>query len=155
MDSPIPPPPPFAPPDGWERFELPAERSFVYGDAGDRLRLAYFHRGSELRASVWFGPEAQGPPGHAHGGAVAAVLDEALGIAAWAAGHPVVAARLVTDFRRMLPLGTVCTVEPTVESIEGRKVRVTGRLVGEDGTVYAEAESLLVNVAAKTLSYDG
>ena len=142
------PPSHFAAPDGWEPFELPPGRSFVYGDTGDRLRVRYFHRGTALRASVWFGPGAEGPPGHAHGGAVAAVLDEALGIAAWAAGHPVVAARLVTDFRRMLPLGTVCTVETTVVSVEGRKVRVTGRLAGADGTVYAEAESLLIDLAA-------
>lgn len=147
-------PPPLPPPDGWEPFELPTDRSFVYGDTGDRLRIAYFHRDVSLRAAVWFGPGAQGPPGHAHGGAVAAVLDEALGIAAWAAGYPVVAARLVTEFRQMLPLGTVCAVETTIESVEGRKVRVTGRLVGDDGTVYADAESLLVDVTAEALSYE-
>ena len=147
MHSTLSPPSTFATPDGWERFELPAERSFVHGDTGDRLRIAYFHRGATLRALVWFGPGAQGPPGYAHGGAIAAVLDEALGIAAWAAGHPVLAVRLVTEFRRMLPLGTTCAVETNVEAVEGRKVRVSGRLVGEAGTIYAEAESVLVNVA--------
>ncbi len=152
MESPSLSPPSFLTPDGWEPFELPAERSFGYGDAGDRLRVRYYYRGTALRATVWFGPGAEGPPGHAHGGAMAAVLDEALGLAAWAAGHPVVAARLVTDFRRMLPLGTVCTVQTVVEAVDGRKVRVSGRLIGEDETLYAEAEALLIDLTADTRS---
>jgi len=34
----------------------------------------------------------QGPPGHVHGGASAAILDEAMGLVVWAAGHKVAAA---------------------------------------------------------------
>jgi hypothetical protein len=36
-------------------------------------------------------------PGYAHGGSVAAALDEAMGGAAWWAGHQSVAARLAVD----------------------------------------------------------
>ena len=44
------------------------------------------------------GPPIEGPPGHAHGGSMAAVLDEAMGAAAWMEGHLVVAVRLATSF---------------------------------------------------------
>ena len=137
---------------GWTPIDAFPQRSFVSGDPdGDRLRVQYYERDSALLARVWFGPEAEGPPGHAHGGALAAVIDEAMGYAAWLAGHPVVAARLTTDFRRMLPLGTVCTVEPVVERVDGRKVHVAARIAGPDGTVYAEGSEIFVGLAPDAL----
>ena len=139
-------------PSGWNPIDAFPQRSFVSGDPnGDRLRVQYYERDSALLARVWFGPDAEGPPGHAHGGALAAVIDEAMGYAAWLAGHPVVAARLTTDFRRMLPLGTVCTIEPEVERVEGRKVHVAARIVGPDGTVHAEGSAIFVGLGPDAL----
>ncbi|MBL0345264.1 PaaI family thioesterase [Candidatus Villigracilis affinis] len=46
----------------------------------------------------------QGPPGHTHGGASAAILDEIMGLVVWAAGHKVVAANININYRKMLPL---------------------------------------------------
>lgn len=93
---------------------------------------------------AWFGPETEGPPGHAHGGSMAAVLDETLGAAAWAAGHPVVVASLKVDFRAMLPLGTDATFETWIESIDGRKVHTRGRLTSPTGDVFAEGRALCI-----------
>ena len=65
-------------------------RSFVSGEPdGDRLRVCYYRRDRDgaLVGKIWFGPGAEGPPGHAHGGSMAAVLDEAMGAGAWLAGH--------------------------------------------------------------------
>ena len=100
--------------------------TFVSGDpGGNRLRVRYFRRDHDgaLLAKVWFGPGTQGPPGHAHGGSMASILDEAMGAAAWSAGHAVVAAELTTRFRRMLPLESCGIVEARVVSTDGRKVR--------------------------------
>lgn len=47
----------------------------------------------------------QGPPGHVHGGASAALLDEAMGAAVWQAGYMVMAVNLNVNYRRPLPLG--------------------------------------------------
>ncbi len=124
--------------------------SFLSGDPDNlRLRLRYFQRGSDqaLVARVWFGPGAQGPPGHAHGGSMAAVLDETMGMAAWVAGHSVVAAGLNIEFRRMLPLGTVATVETRIAAVEGRKIRVEGRILDREGNSYAEAAGLFIVIS--------
>jgi acyl-coenzyme A thioesterase PaaI-like protein len=124
-------------------------RSFVSGDPdGGRLRVRYFRRERDGRlvGRAWFGPGAQGPPGHAHGGSMAAVLDEAMGAAAWMAGHLVVAVRLDTSFQRMLPLGTDALLEAWVERMEGRKVWTLGRLLGADGEPFAEAEALFLKL---------
>src|SRR5258708_1464459 len=110
--------------------------SFVSGDPeGDTLRVAYFRRAGDRRlvGRAWFGPGSAGPPGHAHGGSMAAVLDEAMGAAAWMAGHKVVAVQLDTSFRRMLPLGTDAWLEAWVERAEERKVWTAGRLFDDQG----------------------
>ena len=89
---------------GWEFFDAPAlvgeTLRFVSGDqTGNRFRMKYFRdRQSHLVARVWFGPVTEGPPDHAHGGSIAAVLDEVLGLAAWAAGHRVVVGNLNVSF---------------------------------------------------------
>src|SRR5688572_18388978 len=101
--------PPVEPETGWTPVHpfprMPTQDSFVSGASADgRLRVAYFRRDRDDRlvGKAWFGPGAVGPPGHAHGGSVAAALDEAMGAAAWWAGYPSVAARLTVDFRRMV-----------------------------------------------------
>ncbi len=128
--------------------------AFVSGNPqSDRLRVAYFHRASDdtLVARVWFGPGTEGPPGHAHGGSVASALDEAMGGAAWHAGHPVVAARITIDFREMVPIGLEATIEARVEQVDGRKIRTRGRMTGADGTVYADSEGLFIALAPEQL----
>jgi len=139
--------------EGWEPVEPPrlegGRGSFVSGDPeGERLRVRYFRRGGErpLVGRAWFGPGAEGPPGHAHGGSMAAVLDEAMGAAAWMAGHKVVAVQLDTSFRRMLPLGTDAWLEAWVERTEGRKVWTASRLFDAAGAPFAEATALFVTL---------
>jgi acyl-coenzyme A thioesterase PaaI-like protein len=151
-------PPPALAEEGWEPYqpfpELAARESFVSGGPSThRLRVSYFRSKGDNRlvGRAWFGPDTQGPPGHAHGGAVSAVMDEALGAAAWADGHPVVVARLCVDFRAMVPLGTDAAFEAWVESVHGRKVRTRGRLTGSDGTLLAEGEALCVLLASDHL----
>lgn len=146
---------PFAPPavtpePDWRAYwpfpDTGPSVSFVSaGATGRRLRVAYFKRpDGQLVGRAWFGPETEGPPGHVHGGAIAAVLDETIGAAAWAAGFPVVVASLKVDFRHMLPLNTDATFETHLESVDGRKVHTRGRLLGPDGQVMAEGSALCV-----------
>jgi acyl-coenzyme A thioesterase PaaI-like protein len=151
-------PPAVVPEPGWtpiDPFRLEGGAgSFVTGHGrdgepdGGRLRVRYFLRAGDSRlvGRAWFGPGAQGPPGHAHGGAIAAVLDEAMGAAAWVAGHIAVAARLDTSFLRMLPLGTDATLEAWVEREEGRKIWTTGRLLDSAGEPFAAASGLFIEL---------
>jgi acyl-coenzyme A thioesterase PaaI-like protein len=140
--------------EGWTPFDAPslvgASLRFVSGEPeGNRYRVRYYRDGNqELRARIWFGPETEGPPGHSHGGAMAAVLDEVLGLAAWAAGYPIVVGNLNVSFRNLLPLQEVVTVESRIVSAEGRKVMVHGRIcLGE--IVFAEAECLCITLPEK------
>lgn len=137
--------------DDWSPFDAPAlvgkSLRFVSGDPdGDRFRVRYFRNpAQQLRARIWFGPETEGPPGNAHGGAIAAVLDEVLGLAAWAAGYAIVVGNLNVSFRNLLPLEDVVTVETEVVSVAGRKIMVHGRICRGE-TVYAEGECLCITL---------
>lgn len=143
--------------EGWEptrQFNGRDAESYVSGDRdGRRLRIRYYRRTSDsaLMARVWFGPGTQGPPGHAHGGATAALLDEAMGFCCWMAGHRVVAAHIEIDFRGMVPVDAVATLEASVERVEGRKVFPRARLLLPDGSLAAESTGIFLELAAEQL----
>lgn len=140
------------PQEGWAAIQLPSavlKDNFVSGDkSGRRLDVRYFRDSADgcFRAKAVLGPAAQGPPGHAHGGSMAALLDEAMGGAAWMAGHMAVAAELTARFQEMLPLGTRCIVDAHIVSVDGRKVRVAAVLRDEAGTIYTEGEALFITL---------
>ena len=152
------PPPPFDEPQldaepGWVPLthfgQGEGHLSFVSGDPlGDRLRVRYFQREADgaLMAKVWFGPGAQGPPGNAHGGSMAAVLDEAMGMVAWMSGHAVVAASITIDFHNMLPLHTEAVLEAWVDRIDGKKAHTRARLLDEHGRPFAEGRGLFIAI---------
>ena len=137
----------------WKEFNLISAygegRSFVMGDnSKDRLTVRYFVRESDNRffAKIYFGSGTQGPPGFAHGGSIAAVLDEAMGLAAWISGKTVVSAKLTVDFREMLPLRTIATIEAWVDSIKGRKVITKSKIFDDNGKIFSKSEGLYINI---------
>src|SRR5512145_688706 len=54
----------------------------------------YQDEDGSIVAEMIFCEAHQGPPGHVHGGASAAVLDEAMGAVVWRAGYSVVSVNL-------------------------------------------------------------
>ena len=56
----------------------------------------------------------QGPPNYAHGGASAAILDEAMGLVVWAAGLEVAAVNLEINYQKPLPLHQPLRVEARI-----------------------------------------
>lgn len=141
--------PPATPEPGWTPVQpfpsLDANSFLVANPSGESVRIAYF-RGPEpgvLYAKAWFGRETQGPPGHVHGGAMAAVLDEAMGGACWMNGHRTVAATISVSFLAMLKLETETTVESRIERVEGRKVYLRATMRAGERRV-AESDGLFV-----------
>lgn len=134
-------------------------RTFLGDDAAIlRMRLKYYRRVADgaLIAKAWFGPGTQGPPGHAHGGSMASLLDEVMGGCAWMHGHAVLAAQLVTNFRNPLPLGSLVIAEGWITHQEGRKIHTKGRIFSEGGLLFAEGEALFIELTAAQLQkFDG
>ena len=86
----------------------------------------------------------QGPLGHIHGGASAAVLDEAIGVAIWRAGYNVAVVNLDVQFRKAIPVDTTVTVRARMIRKEGRKVFGMGEIYLPDGSVSVSGKGVYV-----------
>ena len=87
----------------------------------------------------------QGPPGFAHGGVLAAALDEATALAAGEGTGGPITAHLELDFLAPAPIGAFVTLTAEVKREEGGKLWVLARALAEDRvTELARARALLV-----------
>jgi acyl-coenzyme A thioesterase PaaI-like protein len=122
-------------------------RSFVSGGLiDDFINIKYFFdeaKGS-FYARVVFGEIAKGPPNHAHGGAIAAVLDEVMGATAWMSRLHSMTAQLKLNYFKAVPLKKEVFIETHIEKVVGKKVIIKGTIFDEKETVYVETESLFI-----------
>lgn len=92
-----------------------------------------------------FGMQYEGPPGHVHGGFVAAALDELLGMAQTLSGKSGMTGTLTVRYRKPTPLYKQLRFTAWVDRIEGRKIFTAGTI--HDGeTLCAEAEGVFISV---------
>lgn len=105
----------------------------------------YAEEDGSVAAMVQIDSRQEGPPGYAHGGALAALLDEAMGAAVWYSGSRVVAVHLSIDYKRAVPLGVRARVVGSVERRDGRKVFTDGSILLPDGTVAVTATGIFVD----------
>jgi acyl-coenzyme A thioesterase PaaI-like protein len=90
------------------------------------------------RCRAQYGVASEGPPGCAHGGALAAALDAVLGATAGLAGQPGMTRSLALRYRRPTPLHRDVDYEATVDAVDDRDVSVSGR-AAVDGVTTVEA----------------
>lgn len=92
-----------------------------------------------------YGQAYEGPPGHLHGGWVAASFDEVLGMAQTLSGRPGMTGTLTVRYRNPTPLYREVRFEGWIEGVEGRKIFTRGTLHAGD-VLCAEAEAIFVSV---------
>ena len=112
---------PLAPPMATELVEEPGGSYYVAG-------------------TVVFGSAYEGPPGHVHGGLVAAMFDELLGFAQLSAGFT---GSLTVRYRKPTPLHKVLTMKAWPERVDGRKRVIKGTCHHGD-LLLSEAEGLFI-----------
>jgi uncharacterized protein (TIGR00369 family) len=117
---------------------------FVCGTSNPRaLGLVWYaDPDGNIYAEFTFDEHQQGPPGHVHGGASAAVLDEAMGAAVWVAGLQVVAARLEVDYKRPIPLGQKVSIQARISEQHERKTFATAEIILPDGQIAATGKGI-------------
>ena len=95
-------------------------------------------------------PRFQSWKGMAHGGIVSLMLDEAVGWAAWHAGHPGVTGRLAVSLRRPLKLGERVRVLGQVERVRRTLVYCNATVDSlDDGGRIADATATLMMTDTK------
>ncbi|HEX6496015.1 MAG TPA: PaaI family thioesterase [Acidobacteriaceae bacterium] len=95
----------------------------------------------------------QGPPGHAHGGIIATLLDEAMSKANRRRNIVAMTRHMSVDYLRPVPLQSDLVLEGWSESDVGstRKHRCSAELRDASGTVLATATGIFVEVTAEAL----
>jgi len=111
----------------------------------DGLRMVFEPRDGEAVAEYQVPDRYQSWAGMVHGGLVALMLDEAVGWAAWHAGHPGVTGRLEVRYRQPLRLGDRVRVTGRVDKMRRTLVYASARIERvADGATVAEAAATLM-----------
>lgn len=114
-----------------------------------RVQLVVTER--EVSATVTYGDAYEGPPGCLHGGYIAAIFDEVLGLAQALSGAPGMTGRLQVTYRSPTPLNTELHVVGRLDSVDGRKIMTSGEIrVGD--RLCAEAIGTFISVKPGTFS---
>ena len=99
--------------------------------------------GERMTGRMNLGPAYVGPPGTVHGGVVALVFDELLGVTNVAHGVGAMTGTLSIRYHAPTPLGVDVDLEAWVDRIEGRKIFTHGRMFVGDATT-ATCEGVFV-----------
>lgn len=113
----------------------PVEVWAVHGEDGQR----------EIRGRVTFDYPFEGPPTCVHGGVIAELFDELLGLSNILAGKGAMTGTLTVRYRRPTPLLAPLEVAARHTGQDGRKVRAWGGIY-HDGELTAEAEGVFILV---------
>jgi acyl-coenzyme A thioesterase PaaI-like protein len=98
-----------------------------------------------VHGRVRFGGAYEGPPGCVHGGFVAAVHDEILGMANSTGGQPGMTGTLTVVYRKPTPLRTELRLEARLDRVDGRKQFCSSKLWAGD-VLCNEAEGIFVTI---------
>lgn len=142
----LPPPAPL-PPAGGDGPLRPHTRScFGCGPQNPAgVGLKFVRTGDVVRAEFRLEPKHEGAPGLAHGGVVAAVLDDLSGAVPVVMRERCVTAKLEVDYVAPVVIGRELTAESWLESHEGRKIRIAARVL-EGDQLLATSRGLFITV---------
>jgi acyl-coenzyme A thioesterase PaaI-like protein len=133
----------------WEKHQLFSD-SIVSGAANPMGLGAYLWReGDAAIIEVTLGKAFEGAPGRAHGGVVAALIDETMGLAMAIQGALAFTVQLDITYRAPTPIGQPITARAWVKSHRGRKLEILAT-VRSGELVVAEATGLFVTVDPTT-----
>lgn len=133
----------------WLNDSSEFQQNFVHGLRNQHGLQLQFELDGDRIFTVWTPDDRHaGFPGFAHGGLVAAVLDDAM--ARWAALHRrfLVTARLEVRYHDGVPLHTPLRVEGWAVRMQRRAMRGQARALLADGSVVAEASGTYMPLSA-------
>jgi acyl-coenzyme A thioesterase PaaI-like protein len=109
------------------------------------MEATLWREGDEAVMDVTLGAAFEGAPGRAHGGVVAALFDEIMGLALSAGGTLAFTGNLAITYRAPTPLGVPLSSRARLSQRNDRKLTITAELKSGD-TLLAEAEGLFIAV---------
>ena len=108
----------------------------------------------QVIARVRLAGRFEGPPGHAHGGILATLLDEAMSKASRVHEVTAMTRQMEIEYLRPVPLQRTFTVVGRRVSHEGRKNYCEAEIVDATGTIVARGKALFIAVDRSRLLAD-
>ena len=117
------------------------------------MRLKFFFDEPHRRAWCQFklARRYQGPPGHAHGGIIATILDEAMGKVNKLRHVVAPTSRMQVEYLRPVPLGQPLIAEGRERSVRGRRHVNVAEIRNQKGEVLARGNGLFIAVDAEKM----
>ena len=125
-------------------MNLAFAHSLVSGGANPMgLGATLWREGDIAAMRVTLGRAFEGAPGRSHGGVIASLVDETMGLAASMNGAFGLTANLSITYRAAAPLGEPITARGWISSREGRKIHLAASVTSGD-LLIAEATALFI-----------
>ena len=116
------------------------------------LRLEFFvDEKHTVVCRVRLASRFEGPPGHAHGGIIATLLDEAMSKANRQFGVLAMTRQMEIEYLKPVPLGTRLMLTGRRIGSEGREHRCEAQIANADDAVLARAKGLFIAVNREML----
>ncbi|HZQ92324.1 MAG TPA: PaaI family thioesterase [Terriglobales bacterium] len=126
-------------------------RNYCFGCGQDnpdgmRLRFHYDEKRHRFVGRFRLPRRYQGPPGHAHGGIIATLLDEAMGKVNKLRSVIALTRNMRVEYLKPVPLGKPIIVEGYERSVRGRRHLNAAHILNEQGDVLARSTGVFIAI---------
>ena len=130
------------------------QKSFISGPASPLFVIEHriaMKNPLLLLSQVRFKPASEGPPGHVHGGASAALIDESMGIVVWHNQAASLTQSLQLSYFKPLPLNEVAYVISSIPLLGEKTIEVTSIITDQEKTPYVSAQGVFHRLTVEQL----
>jgi len=131
------------------QLKAPQNRCFACGKDNPRGMRLQFYIDEQARQAVCkfkLTRRYQGPPGHAHGGIIATVLDEAMGKVNKLSKVVALTRAMNVEYLKPVPLGKPLMVTARQQNVDGREHTNLAEITDDKGQVLARSTGKFVAV---------
>jgi len=143
-------------PSGHETTTALIPRHNCYGcgpenEHGLRLKFDLGADGKSMVCRFRLAAQYVGPPGHAHGGVIATILDEAMGKASKLRNVVALTRAMTVQYLRPVPLGKELVAEGRNRSLRGRVCTNVAEIRTTEGEVLARSKGKFIAIDAEKM----
>jgi uncharacterized protein (TIGR00369 family) len=113
---------------------------------GMRLKFSYDEERNCFVCRFRLGKRYSGPPGHAHGGIIATLLDEAMGKVNKLRHVVALTSQITVDYLKLVPLNKPLRVESREVRVRGRHHINMAEILNPQGEVLARSRGLFIAI---------
>ncbi|HEX8814706.1 MAG TPA: PaaI family thioesterase [Terriglobales bacterium] len=113
---------------------------------GMHLKFVYDKNQQRFVCRFRLGKRYTGPPGHAHGGIIATILDEAMGKVNKLRDVIAMTSRMTVEYLRPVPLNKPLSVQSREISVHGRRHINAAEILNQKGDVLARSQGLFIAI---------